>query len=37
MTTAVRSKLEDRAIKAAEVALADRHFVTAIDVLIGVG
>jgi hypothetical protein len=37
MATAVRSKLEDRLIKAAEVTLADRHFVTAIDVLIGVG
>jgi len=35
--TAVRSKLEDRVIKAAEAALADRHFVTAIDVLAGVG
>jgi hypothetical protein len=37
MGTAVRSKLEDRVIKAAEVALADRNFVTAIDVLIGAG
>ena len=37
MVTAVRSKLEDRVIKAAEAALADRHFVTAVDVLVGVG
>jgi hypothetical protein len=37
MATAVRSKLEDRVITAAEEALADRHFVTAIDVLVGVG
>jgi hypothetical protein len=37
MATAVRSKLEDRVIKVAEAALADRHFVTAIDVLVGVG
>ena len=37
MGTAVRSKLEERVVKAAEVALADRHFVTAIDVLVGMG
>jgi hypothetical protein len=37
MATAVRSKLEDRVVKAAEAALADRHFVTAIDVLVGIG
>jgi hypothetical protein len=37
MTTAVRSKLEDRVIKAAEAALADRQFVSAIDVLVGTG
>jgi hypothetical protein len=37
MATAFRSKLEDRVIKAAEAALADRHFVTAVDVLVGVG
>jgi|SRR5664280_24160 len=35
--TAVRNKLEDRVVKAAEAALADRHFVTAIDVLVGIG
>jgi hypothetical protein len=33
----LRSKLEERVVKAAEVALADRHFVTAIDVLVGMG
>jgi hypothetical protein len=37
MATAVRSKLEDRVVKAAEAALVDRHFVTATDVLVGVG
>ena len=37
MATAVRGKLEDRVVKAAEAALVDRHFVTAIDVLVGVG
>ena len=37
MATAVRTKLEERVVKAAEEALADRHFVTAIDVLVGVG
>ncbi len=37
MATAVRSKLEERVVKAAEAALADRHFVTAIDVLTGIG
>ncbi len=36
MATAVRSKLEDRVIKAAEAALADRHFLSAIDVLVGI-
>jgi hypothetical protein len=34
---AVRSKLEERTVKAAEAALADHQFVTAIDVLIGMG
>jgi hypothetical protein len=37
MAAAVRSKLEDRVVKAAEAALVDRQFVTAIDVLVGVG
>jgi hypothetical protein len=37
MGTEVRSKLELRVIKAAEAALADRHFVSAIDVLVGIG
>jgi hypothetical protein len=37
MATAVRSKLEERVVNAAERALVDRHFVTAIDVLVGVG
>ena len=37
MATAVRSKLDDRVVKAAEEALADRHYVTAIDVLVGIG
>jgi hypothetical protein len=37
VATAARSKLEDRVIKAAEVARTDRHFVTAIDVLMGLG
>jgi len=35
--TAIRSKLEDRVVKAAEAALTDHHFVTAIDVLVGMG
>jgi hypothetical protein len=35
--TAVRSKLEDRVVKAAEAALADHQFVTAIDVMVGMG
>jgi hypothetical protein len=35
--TAVRSKLEERTVKAAEAALADHHFVTAIDVMVGMG
>ena len=37
MATAVRTKLDERVVKAAEEALADRHYVTAIDVLIGIG
>jgi hypothetical protein len=37
MATVVRSKLEDRVLKAAEAALADHHFVSAIDVLVGTG
>lgn len=37
MATAVRSKLEERVIKAAEAALADHQYVTAIDVLVGMG
>jgi hypothetical protein len=37
MTTVVQSRLEDRVVKAAEAALADRHLVTAIDVLVGIG
>jgi hypothetical protein len=37
VATAVRNKLDDRVIKAAEAALADRHFVTSIDVLVGIG
>jgi hypothetical protein len=37
MATTPRTKLEERVVKAAEEALADRHFVTAIDVLVGVG
>lgn len=35
--TAVRSKLEERTVKAAEAALADHQFVTALDVLVGMG
>jgi hypothetical protein len=35
--TAVRSKLEERVIKAAGAALADHQYVTAIDVLVGMG
>jgi hypothetical protein len=35
--TAVRSKLEERTVKAAEAALADHQFVTAIDVMVGMG
>jgi hypothetical protein len=37
MATAVRSKLATRVDEAAEAALADHHFVTAIDVLVGIG
>ena len=37
MGTAVRSKLEERVVKAAEAALADHQFVTAIDVMVGMG
>ena len=37
MATTARTKLEERVVNAAEEALADRHFVTAIDVLVGVG
>ena len=37
MATTVRTKLEERVVKAAEGALVDRHFVTAIDVLVGIG
>ena len=37
MTTVVQSRLEDRVVRAAEAALADRHLVTAIDVLVGIG
>ena len=37
MATTARTKLEERVFKAAEEAIADRHFVTAIDVLVGVG
>ena len=32
-----QTKLERRVVRAAEAALADRHFVTAIDVLVGIG
>src|SRR5713226_5035707 len=32
-----QAKLERRVVRAAEVALADQHFVTAIDVLVGIG
>src|SRR5271166_4619677 len=35
--TAVRSKFEERTVKAAEAALADHEFVTAIDVMVGMG
>jgi hypothetical protein len=35
--TAVRSKLEERVIKTAGAALADHQYVTAIDVLVGMG
>lgn len=37
MGTAVRSKLEERVVKAAVAALADHHFVSVIDVLVGMG
>jgi hypothetical protein len=37
MATVVRSKLEERVVKAAEAALVDRHFVAAIDILVGIG
>jgi hypothetical protein len=37
MATTARTKLEERVVKAAEKALADRHFVTAIQVVVGVG
>ena len=37
MGSASRSKLERKVVRAAEVALADRHYVTAIDVLVGIG
>ena len=37
MATAVVSKLDERVIKAAEAALADHRYVTAIDVLVGMG
>ena len=37
MDTAVGNKLDQRVIKAADAALADHHYVTAIDVLIGMG
>ena len=37
MVTVVRGKLEDRVENAAGAALAERHFVTAIDVLVGIG
>jgi hypothetical protein len=37
MVTVVRSKLEDRVENAAGAALVERHFVTAIDVLVGIG
>ena len=37
MATAVPSKLEERVIKAAEAALADHQYATAIDVLVGMG
>ena len=35
--TAVRSKLEERVIRAAGAALTDHHYVTSIDVLVGMG
>ena len=34
MATTARTKLDERVVKAAEEALADRHYVTAIDVLL---
>jgi hypothetical protein len=37
MTTEARGRLEDRVCKAAEEALADHDFVSAIDVLVGIG
>jgi hypothetical protein len=37
MTNDDRSKLERRVVKAAEAAVAEQQFVTAIDVLVGVG
>jgi hypothetical protein len=37
VATAVGSRLDERVIRAAEAALADHHYVTAIDVLVGVG
>jgi hypothetical protein len=37
MTTEVRSRLEDRVSKAAEAAVADQGFVSAVDVLVGIG
>ena len=35
--TAVRSELDGRVVKAAETALADHQFVTAIDIMVGMG
>ena len=35
--TAVRSKLEERVIRAAGAALTDHQYVTSIDVLVGMG
>ncbi len=37
MTKGNTSKLEQRVVRAAEAALAERKFVTSIDVLVGVG
>lgn len=32
-----RARIEQRVVRAAEAALADKHYVSAIDVLVGVG